>query len=77
MLTSDLTGVAKLFISAVVVGLILVATSWGKLATIKVRLNYRAFDFTTLVTVNIRSQQHFVGTAHLVSASGFDHVYFL
>jgi hypothetical protein len=73
MLASEEPGVAKLFISTVVVWLILVATSRSELPAIQVGLNYCAFDLTTFVTVNIRSQHHFVGTTHPVSAAWFDH----
>jgi hypothetical protein len=73
MLASEEPGVAKLFISTVVVWLILVATSGGELPSIQVGLNHCAFDFVTFVTVNIRSQHHFIGTTHSVGASWFDH----
>jgi hypothetical protein len=73
MLASEEPGVAKLFISTVVVWLILVATSGRKLPSVQVGLDYCAFDFTAFVTINIRSQHHFVGTTHSVSASWFDH----
>jgi hypothetical protein len=76
MPTSEEPGVAELFILTVV-WLIFIATSRSELPTIQVGLNHCAFDFTAFITVNVRSQHHFVGTAHLVSASGFDHAYFL
>jgi hypothetical protein len=71
--TSEETGVAEVFIMLRTVELIFIATSWLMLATIQVGLNHCAFDFSTLGTINIRSQHNFVGTTHSVSGSWFDH----